>query len=227
MLCLSRIGTAERSSAMKLGNIMIFGDSYSTYMDHVPEGYAVYYADDREFPPFVGLEETWWRRLINATGANLIQNNSWSGSTIGYLGYNGDCSKTNSFIFRLNELAEQGFFENNKIDTVFVFGGTNDCWCGAPLGEIQFDNHTREDLFNVLPAICYFLKRLKELLPNAEIVSLVNTDLKPEFEETFRAASEHFGTRCICFESIDKESGHPTVQGMEDICSTILKELNL
>ena len=32
---------------MNFGNVMIFGDSYSTYSGHIPEGYAVYYSGKR------------------------------------------------------------------------------------------------------------------------------------------------------------------------------------
>ena len=84
---------------MKLGNIMIFGDSYSTYEGYIPEGYAKYYSGHRTGEPDVfDVKNTWWGRLIDATDANLLQNNSWSGSTIGYTGYdNRDCSKDSSF----------------------------------------------------------------------------------------------------------------------------------
>ena len=79
---------------MKLGNIMIFGDSYSTYTGYVPEGYAVYYSGHREtLPDILNVKDTWWGRILDTTDATLVQNNSWSGSTIGYTGYNNsDCS---------------------------------------------------------------------------------------------------------------------------------------
>ena len=74
---------------MKLGNVMIFGDSYSTYAGYIPKGYAVYYSGHRENPPDVfDVNNTWWGRLLQATDSSLVENNSWSGSTIGYTGYN-------------------------------------------------------------------------------------------------------------------------------------------
>ena len=86
---------------MTLGNVLIFGDSYSTYEGDIPEGYAVYYSGHREKDPDISsVEKTWWGRLLSDTDSRLIQNNSWSGSTIGYTGYVGDCSKTSSFIYR-------------------------------------------------------------------------------------------------------------------------------
>ena len=103
-----------------IGNLMIFGDSYSTYAGMIPEGYAVYYSKEgRGDPEFMvtkmEAEDTWWMRLINATDATLVQNNSWSGSTVGYTGYSGDCSHTSSFIYRYRQLKERGFFKENRI----------------------------------------------------------------------------------------------------------------
>ena len=197
---------------------MIFGDSYSTFEGYIPEGYAFYYKNDEKPGTDVRhVEETWWYGLFAEIGANLVQNNSWSGSTIGNTGYDGDCSKTSSFICRLETLKENGFFEKNEIDTVFVFGGTNDSWSNAPLGEIKLSDHTKEDLFFVCPAICYFIGRLKEILPSANIVSIINTNLKAEIGDTIKAASDHNGTAYVELSGIDKLTGHPTIKGMAEI----------
>ena len=105
-----------------MGNILIFGDSYSTFEGYIPNGYKTYY-------PHLDVqrvEQTWWSKYIQTINGKLIQNNSWSGSTIGYIGYEGDCSQTNSFIYRYRQLKAKNFFKENQIDTVLVFGGTND-----------------------------------------------------------------------------------------------------
>jgi len=212
---------------MKLKNVLIFGDSYSTFKGLIPEGYAVYYSADTHPESEVDTaDKTWWMQLINETGSNLVMNNSWSGSTIGYTGYNGnDCSHTSSFICRLRTLKQQGFFEENDINTVFVFGGTNDSWSGAPLGELKFSDWEENDLYSVLPAIPYFLKTLKDTLPEADIYCLVNTGIKPEIIEGLKTASEKTGVKAISFEYIDKIGGHPTYKGMTDIKEQILKAL--
>ena len=138
-----------------LKNAVIFGDSYSTFKNYIPEGNAVYYSEEDE--PLSGLTkvtQTWWHLLANEAGLNIVLNDSWSGSTIGYTGYdNVDCSRTSSFIHRLNTLKDADFFAKNAIDTVFVFGGTNDSWADAPLGAVKFDDFQNEDLYCVLPAL--------------------------------------------------------------------------
>lgn len=211
---------------MSLGNVLIFGDSYSTYKGYNPEGYAVYYQPDGGDTDVRKVNETWWHKVISETDSNLLLNNSWSDSTIGYTGYNNsDCSKTSSFIFRLNQPKDNGFFEENKIDTVFVFGGTNDSWSNAPLGSPMFSDWKNEDLYNVLPAIGYFAHNLKETLPDANIIWLINTDLKGEICDTMKKACDLCSIKYIAFKYIDKTCGHPTVKGMNDIKEQILEEI--
>ncbi len=110
---------------MKNENILIFGDSYSTYEGYIPEGYLFYYPREDQIT-VRDASKTWWKMLETETESKIVLNNSWSGSTICNTGYNGDCSKTNSFIFRLSQLIDGDFFKENNIDRVFVFGATND-----------------------------------------------------------------------------------------------------
>ena len=209
-------------------NAFIFGDSYSTFRGHIPEGYAVYYheAEGQDNTDVRKVTETWWHQVVTEAGLNLIQNNSWSGSTICHTGYNNtDCSKTSSFIYRLRKLRSEGFFTQNRIDTVFVFGGTNDNWADVPLGTLKFDDFQEEELFSVLPGISYFFKTLKETLPQADIYCLINTELKPEITQGFLEVCEKFGITPVTFDYIDKNCGHPTVQGMKDIKNGVLRLL--
>ena len=221
-------GTAKGDckAMVTIGNFMIFGDSYSTYKDRIPEGYPTFYTPD-EVPPDqkvrnMTAEETWWGRLVQETDARLVRNDSWSGSTLGYTGYAGDCSLTSSFIRRYRLLKQEGFFERNPVDTVFVFGGTNDSWSNAPVGEVPVGDIGEEELFFVLPAFAHFMKTLKEDLPRARIVFLSNCDIKKEIMEGIAKAGEKTGTEVLQLEAIDKESGHPTALGMEQICKQLL-----
>lgn len=208
-------------------NTIIFGDSYSTFKGYIPEGYAFYYSENgRPETDVTAVSETWWHQVVNEADLNLIQNNSWSGSTICYTGYEGkDCSATSSFICRLNKLIDEKFFHQNKIDKVFVFGGTNDSWCGAPLGEVKKENWTHDDLYNVLPAVYCFFDTLKKALPNAEIYCLVNTELRPEVTAALKDAAKIYNLTPVVFDKIDKKCGHPTIEGMKDIKNTVLKIL--
>lgn len=212
---------------MDLKNILIFGDSYSTFKGHIPDGFAVYYSEDGSGETDVrSVDETWWYPLLKETDSRLIQNNSWSGSTICYTGYQGDCSETSSFICRLKKLQNAGFFEDNEINSVFVFGGTNDSWANAPIGELKYFDWDKNDLFSVLPAFCYFINELKHILPNAKIIPVINTELKKEIEEGFKSACVHYGLKPVILHNIDKRGGHPTIKGMEEIKNQIINSIS-
>ena len=209
--------------------LLIIGDSYSTYKGMIPDGYAHYYAPEIVLPHApvtkMELDDTWWIKFIRTTGVELVLNNSWSGSTIGYTGYAGDCSTTSSFICRYRKLMASGFFEEHEIDTVFVFGGTNDSWSEAPLGKEQYSDWKEEDLFNVLPAICHFLYTLTQDHPNMRVIVIGNCDIKPEVIDCLKNAAKAFGADFVALHEIDKMSGHPTPLGMEQICSQVLELL--
>ena len=213
---------------MKNENIVIFGDSYSTFAGCIPAGYAPYYSGRRERGPDIeSKDQSWWGMLVNETEADLIRNDSWSGSTIGYTGYNNsDTSKTSSFIFRLEKLEKEGFFENNKIDRVFVFGGTNDSWSNAPLGEEMTEGWKREDLYNVLPAVGYFFTKLRQVLPNAKIYGICNCGIKAEVVNAIKNVCAKIDAKPIVLENIDKLNAHPTPLGMIQIKDQVLKEIS-
>ena len=210
---------------MSFGNVLIFGDSYSTFKDWIPAGHASYYPPVIESRPMIAkVEDTWWHALITETDSKLLLNESWSGSTIGYTGYDGaDTSKTSSFIARLKKHTAEGFFEKNKIDTVFVFGGTNDSWSDAPVGNIKFENLEEKDLYSVLPAVCFFLGELKKLVPSARIIFVINSDLKEKITEGIESACKHFSIETVRLFEIDKKSDHPTVLGMKQIKEILSK----
>lgn len=209
-----------------INNIFIFGDSYSTYEGFIPDGYRFYYSmEGRPNMPVTKMlpEQTWWKMFLSQTGANLVQNNSWSGSTICHTALDGsDCSKTNSFIYRYRQLKESGFFDNNQIDTLLVFGGTNDSWGASPLGSPKHSDWKEQDLYSALPAISYFAYTLSKDLPNTEIIFLINTDLKEELANAIEYSAKLYGLKSLRLKNIEKDQGHPTVNGMKSICNQLL-----
>lgn len=203
-------------------NILIFGDSYSAFEGWIPSGFV------RSYPSLDvnNVEQMWWWKLAEATGSKVVDNNSWSGSTIGYTGYNNeDCSQTSSFIRRYRKLKEKRFFEKNTVDAVFVLGGTNDSWANAPLGEMKYSDWTEQDLYSVLPAICYLTYELKTTLPNADIVFIANSEIKSEIQRAMATSAEYYGTKCVQLKNIDKKDAHPTAVGMQQISEQVLNRL--
>lgn len=205
-------------------NVFIMGDSYSTYKGYIPEGYNCYYSDERTDEPIVkGVEKTWWRILAKENNLNIVKNDSFSGSTV--------CNTVretltveSSFISRIDKYIAEKFFDENKIGTMLIFGGTNDSWINAPIGNTKYSGWSADDLKCVLPAFCYLLHRSKTVVPN--IIVIINTELKPEITEGFIEVCEKNGIKNICLKEIDKQCGHPTELGMKQISDQVAKLLD-
>lgn len=217
---------------IKLGKTFILGDSYSTFKGHIPEGYISYYSPvyseaDKGCTDVTKVEETWWYQVLEETDSELLLNSSFSGSTICNTGYNGDDFSDRSFVSRFDELADNGFFEENKVETMLIFGGTNDSWANSPIGELKLADWTKEDLYEALPAFGYLLARVREKLAEARVIFIINLDLKEELVKNYKIACEKYGVEVI--ELTERaclpNSGHPSVQGMKDIKNKILEHL--
>lgn len=210
-----------------LGNVFILGDSYSTFEGYIPEGFSVYYTiAGRKDTDVRAVTETWWYQLLNDTNSNLIRNCSYSGTTICNTGYQGNDYSDISFISRFDKLVKENLFNKNKVDTFFLFGGTNDSWANAPLGKLKYSDWTKEDLYFVLPAFCYLLNKISENLRQTKVYCILNTELKDEIEENFISACMKYGVDIIRLKDIDKMNGHPTICRMRQIKEQILSAIN-
>lgn len=200
-------------------NIFIMGDSYSTYGGYIPEGYDAYYSDGMEIVPVVrGAERTWWKIFEKENDLNIVLNDSYSGSTVCNTVRPG-LGPESSFVRRMDKYIAENFFSANKIGTMFIFGGTNDSWIDAPIGEVKYSDWTADELDCVLPAFCCLLDKAKKAV--GEVVVIINTELKEEITEGFIKACEENKVKCIVLREIDKESGHPTETGMKQIAAQV------
>ena len=97
--------------------VSILGDSISTYKGYIPDGYAAFYP----YPTadFGDVNQTWWMRVINNLGMQLLKNNSYSGSCVAT--GTGSSGTTNDA--RLKELLDG----NIKPDVIIIYMGANDC----------------------------------------------------------------------------------------------------
>ena len=111
-------------------------------------------------------------------------------------------------------------------DIIFLFGGTNDAWARAPIGEYQYADWTKEDCMNFRPALACLLDTLQKRYPDAKIYSILNSELQEEINESMRVVCQHYGIRLIELHDIEKQNGHPSVSGMKSICDQLLEAID-
>ena len=199
--------------------ISILGDSYSTYQNYIPEGNAIWYFEpmDAKNTDVNDVRQTWWWQVVKNGGYLLEKNESYSGATICYTGYNDEDYSERSFITRLPRVGSP--------DILLIFGNTNDCWCGAKMGEYVYNGWKRADLYTYRPALAKLLNDALSRYPNARIYFIMNTDLRKDIVESTTTICKHYGIPVIELKDIEKKSGHPNQKGMKAISEQVLKAI--
>ena len=199
-------------------SVSILGDSYSTYEDFMtPSTNELwYYAKNGEKKTDVtDVSQTWWHQVIKENGWKLCLNNSYSGATISYSGYDGNDYSARSFNTRMDNLGCP--------DIIFIFGATNDSWAGSPIGDYKYEGITKADLYQFRPALAHMLKWMKDRYINTEIYFILNTELKESINTSVKTVCDHYGIPVIVLSEVDKMSGHPSVKGMRQIADDVNK----
>lgn len=201
--------------------VSILGDSYSTFQGYVqPDTNLVWYHSPRRArtTDVDSMSQTWWGILTSPDSAwTLGVNNSYSGSTVCRTGYDGDDYSDRAFITRMDKLGNP--------DIILVFGGTNDSWAGVPMGEYVYADWTDQQLYSFRPAMAKMLSGLAELYPQARTYFILNTELKPEVNESVYEICGHYGVPVITLENIDKQAGHPNISGMKAIAAQVTAKI--
>lgn len=222
----------------------VLGDSISTLDGFNPKGYKVFYADDNCAKSGVAeAKDTWWGKVIDFFGGELLVNNSWSGSRVTKLKNNeqlfpSGCSDERTSALHINDV---------KPDVILVYLGTNDWAFGAKLGyETRIFDEDNYELFD--EAYDRMLKKLKSNYPESEIwcFTLCETHIskRPDFQFPHKYAGTHIEeyneiirdvVRCngcrlidlydykIAYDSID--GSHPTNVGMNTIATMVIRSI--
>jgi hypothetical protein len=140
-------------------------------------------------------------------------NNSYSSTTICNTGYSGNDYSNISFIARMDNLGEP--------DIIFIYGATNDSRANSPIGDYKYAGWTNEDLYQFRPAMAHMLYYMTNHYDYAKIYFLLNDYLKDEIKESVRTICAHYGVTCIDMVGLDLQTRHPSILGMEQICTQI------
>jgi len=199
--------------------ISILGDSYSTFKGYVvPDTNYVWYPQEKaENNDVQDVRQLWWHQMIREHGYRLCQNNSFSGATICHTGYKGDDYSDRSFCTRLRYLGSP--------DVILVFGGTNDSWAKSPIGDFQYGNWQKSDLYNFRPAMAYLLANLQNYYPGTEVYVIINTELSEEVTSSMKIICDHYNVKYIQLVDIEKQWGHPSQKGMKAIADQVAAAL--
>lgn len=129
---LSQAVYAEEAESFENITISILGDSISTY-ENASSGLAAettnttiknnrdYYTDDRND---VKLNDTWWMQAAQTLGAEILVNNSYSGSRLFYTDSDNSASGFYSRPYNLHD--NTGDNAGQEPDIIAVYMGTND-----------------------------------------------------------------------------------------------------
>jgi len=207
----------------------ILGDSFSAlegYVDPDSNDPFIYYNDIG----VTGPELMWWSKVVDSTGWVLERNNSFSGALVCNFEdfVTGEHYAPNSYIRRMDNLGNP--------NVILVFGGTNDIYKKAPLGDYEYSGWTEEQLCTFRPAMAYLLESLKQHHPRAKIYLLVDMELcisdttiddetRQAFIESMHHIASHYNVSCIDLYGIHKDLWHPDVQGQEDIARQVIEAL--
>ncbi len=190
----------------------ILGDSYSTFDGYIPEGNACwYFTTPQGENDVVKVDQTWWRQFIKESGYQLLLNESYSGSTICNTGYDGADYSDRAFIKRMFNVTAC------NPDLILIFGGTNDSWANAPIGDLKFNDWSSKDMYACLPATCFMLEYFTAVAPDTEVIFIVNSELKDEITAGIVKACEHYKVGCLLLKDVEKKWGHPSIKGMTAI----------
>ncbi len=193
--------------------VSVLGDSYSTFVGVIPSNYSSFYPNDRN--DVTKIEQTWWSLYVKAKGYALEKNDSWGGTTICGTGYGGMDSSRSNFISRVDSLGNP--------DIIFVFGGTNDAWANSPMGEYQYSDWTKDDCKYFRPALACLTDMLQKRYAQAEICFILNSELREPVNESMREVCKHYNVKLVELHDIEKQNGHPSINGMKSICDQLLE----
>ena len=193
--------------------VSVLGDSYSTFVGVIPSNYSSFYPNDRN--DVTKIEQTWWSLYVKAKGYALEKNDSWGGTTICGTGYGGMNSSYSNFISRVDSLGNP--------DIIFVFGGTNDAWANSPMGEYQYSDWTKDDCKYFRPALACLIDMLQKRYAQAEICFILNSELREPINESMREVCKHYNVKLVDLHDIEKQNGHPSINGMKSICDQLLE----
>lgn len=230
--------------------VSFLGDSITTYAGYIPTGQSSEYNGTN----YDGLKvtDTWWMKLINALGMELLINNSWSGTCVTNIRDSVKGSNSSASV-RCELLGENP-------DVILFYMGINDFCFEAPIGTYDGLSAIPTDNSDFSSAYAITLDKMTAKYPDSEIwcctlppcerngeigapelndngVSLV------EFNEKINKLSLTFGTKVLDFarsgltyrnmstymgdwDGSTEKGLHPNAKGMSLLANQAIRQMD-
>lgn len=223
----------------------VLGDSISTLDGYNPLGYNLFYFGENCFRSGVReMKDTWWGKVIDFFGGELLVNNSWSGSRVTRLPDSDSLFPSGCSDERTGNLHIRSVIP----DVIIVYLGTNDWAYGADKksSTIVLDHTFHCQSFDF--AYSTMLSKIKSNYPNAEIwcctlcATFMSSDPSfnfpynyhgthiKEYNQIIETVAKHQNCKIIDlfsysvpYDSID--GSHPNVNGMNTLATLMIRSI--
>lgn len=152
-------------STLKGKKVSIIGDSISTFTGWIPSGNRTYYTGNNS--GVSSVEDTWWKKVINALGLTLLVNNSYSGRAVSSI-RDTDQYHTDDAGYRESTVIK---CQNGSIlpDIIIIKLGINDFNRECPLGEWDGTSAVPTDPSTFSNAYAMMLNHVMTHYPRARV----------------------------------------------------------
>lgn len=223
----------------------VLGDSISTLDGYNPLGYNLFYFGENCFRSGVReMKNTWWGKVIDFFGGELLVNNSWSGSRVTQLPGSDSLFPSGCSDERTGSL----HIRNVMPDVIIVYLGTND-WANGVSTELNESvrlGNEYNDLFD--GAYGNMIRKIRSNYPNAEIwcctlcATFMSSD--PSFKFPYKYNGNYINkynqiietvanqqnckmidlfSYSVPYDSID--GSHPNVNGMNTLATLMIRSI--
>lgn len=150
----------QADSIYKGKKLSILGDSISTYAGFLPSGQKPYYTGSN--CGVSSVDDTWWKKLMNALGMTLCVNNSWSGTRVTTV----DGEEKAGCMTRCQRLHTAP----SNPDVIIVDMGTNDLnYPNTQMGTYDGTQDFPADTSTFREAYAIMLNKILTAYPDAEV----------------------------------------------------------
>ena len=223
----------------------VLGDSISTLEGYNPKGYNLFFTGEIcQKAGVLDINDTWWGRVIDFFGGELLVNNSWSGSQVSKV-----LNKDSLFPSACSHERTGGLHSDDiKPDVILIFLGMND-WARAMTPTCNRANR-RHNEWEYVFELSYeeMIKRIRNNYPSADIYCCTLCTTYMSKNPSFIFPKEFGGIHIEKYNSAIKEAvknqncklvdlykynqvydtidgTHPNKNGMNTLATLVLREM--